>query len=65
MITLEDILSSPQKYFSVKEVASAFGLTRQAVGYWIDDGKLKAENIGRSRVIKGSWVKKYIENHQK
>lgn len=39
------------KYFTISEAAKELGITRQTVSRWIKDGKLRAETIGREKLI--------------
>jgi excisionase family DNA binding protein len=47
--------------YKTSEVADMFGVTRQAVIYWIKNGWLKAIRFGKSYRIKEEDLREFIE----
>lgn len=51
------------RYYTVKEVAAYFRVSRKAVYEWINTGKIKAYNLMGCRRIKGYDLNSYIERN--
>ncbi len=43
-------------YFTISQLADAYGVTRQTVSRWIKQGKIKGEKVGREILINKSGI---------
>lgn len=49
-----------EKYYTVKEIADLFHVSRQAIYDWIDEGKLRAVRLGERVRVPESALKEFV-----
>lgn len=65
MLTLNDILSSPDKLFSVKDVCKLVGVSDSAVWNWVRFNKINSTKVGNTWVFKGQDIIDYLNKQQR
>ena len=55
-------MSLKDKYFTISEAAKEADVTRQTISRWINQGKLKAEKIGRETLIEKELLNELIDS---
>ena len=53
-----------EEYYTVKELATKFKVTKQAIHKWIKEGRIESIKIGRSRRIPARAVDQLIRESQ-
>lgn len=56
----EELRIMDERYFTVREVAERFKVSRQAVYDWITDGRLRAVKVGNRTRIPESAIEAFV-----
>lgn len=61
-VFLGAVVKEPERWFSVEEIASHLGVSKETIYRWVEKQKIPASKVGRQWKFKVSEVDKWIKD---